>query len=128
MIKILIIEDDDVTNFISETKLNDLGFNDITIVTNGQMGIDYLKTNECPNIILLDINMPILDGWEFLEIKQNLGICPNVPIIITTSSGRPEDRLKASAFGDIFDYLEKPINFDLLHSLLLRLEKENLQC
>ncbi|WP_400072650.1 response regulator [Zobellia russellii] len=128
MIKILIIEDDDVTNFISETKLNDLGFNDITIVTNGQMGIDYLKTNECPNIILLDINMPILDGWEFLEIKQNLGICPNVPIIITTSSGRPEDRLKSSAFGDIFDYLEKPINFDLLHSLLLRLEKENLQC
>ena len=85
MIKILIIEDDDVTNFISETKLNDLGFNDITIVTNGQMGIDYLKTNECPNIILLDINMPILDGWEFLEIKQNLGICPNVPIIITNT-------------------------------------------
>ena len=128
MIKILIIEDDDVTNFISKTKLNNFGFKDIFIVTNGQMGIDFLKSNECPDLILLDINMPILDGWEFLEAKNRLGLCSGVPIIITTSSGRPEDRLKASTFEDIFDYLEKPINFDNLHSLLLKLEEENLQC
>ena len=49
MIDILIIEDDEVTNFISETKLNNLGFQNISIVTNGQLGIDYLKENDCPD-------------------------------------------------------------------------------
>ncbi|WP_276167598.1 response regulator [Zobellia alginiliquefaciens] len=128
MIKILIIEDDDVTNFISKVKLESLGFNDISVVTDGQMGVDYLKDNECPNLILLDINMPILDGWEFLAIKEKLGLCPNVPIIVTTSSGRPEDRLKACDFSAIVDYLEKPINFDTLYPYLLDLDKENLIC
>ncbi|MGJ8738121.1 response regulator, partial [Zobellia laminariae] len=70
MIDILIIEDDEVTNFISKTKLNSLGFQNISVVTNGQLGINYLKENDCPDLILLDINMPILDGWEFLEAKN----------------------------------------------------------
>ncbi|OWW25243.1 response regulator [Zobellia sp. OII3] len=128
MIQILIIEDDDVTNFITETKLNEIGLYHIAIVTNGQMGIDYLKGNDCPDLILLDINMPILDGWEFLAAKKRLGLCPNIPIIITTSSGRPEDRFKATTFKDIYEYLEKPVNFDVLQRLLLNLEKKKLEC
>ncbi|MUH36650.1 response regulator [Zobellia amurskyensis] len=127
MIDILIIEDDDVTNFISQTKLNSLGIQNISIVTNGQMGIDYLKSNHCPDLILLDINMPILDGWEFLETKNSLGLCPDIPIIITTSSGRPEDRSKASAFNDICKYLEKPVNYDDLQLLFLNLKQKKIE-
>ncbi|WKX74979.1 response regulator [Zobellia laminariae] len=128
MIDILIIEDDEVTNFISKTKLNSLGFQNISVVTNGQLGINYLKENDCPDLILLDINMPILDGWEFLEAKNNMGLCPDIPIVITTSSGRPEDRSKASVFKEIITYLEKPVDFDDLRSLLQKLVEKKLEC
>lgn len=118
MSKILIIEDDEITNFITTANLKKLGYDNYSIALNGQLAIDFLRANTCPDIIFLDINMSVLDGWEFLSVKTRLGICPNVPIIITTSSGRPEDRYKAKAYDSIVAYLEKPINFELLHSIL----------
>ena len=47
--------------------------------------------NECTYLILLDINLPVLDGWYFLEDITDRKCCPNVPILLTISSGRRED-------------------------------------
>ena len=47
--------------------------------------------NECTDLILLDINLPVLDGWYFLEDNTDRKCCPNVPILLTISSGRQED-------------------------------------
>ena len=47
--------------------------------------------NECTYLILLDINLPVLDGWYFLEDNTDRKCCPNVPILLTISSGRQED-------------------------------------
>lgn len=118
MIKILIIEDDEITNFITESALGKLGFKNIDVALNGQDGLDFLQENKCPDIILLDVNMPVLDGWDFLKAKERENLCSNVPIIITTSSGRPEDRLMAKNFKNIIDYMEKPVNFNSLNSIL----------
>lgn len=126
MLKILIIDDDEVTNFITTTNLNKLGYNDNVVVTNGQEGIDYLLANECPNLILLDLNMPILDGWEFLEVKERLNLCFAVPIMVITSSGRLQDMEKTKSFDNIVHYMEKPLDFKKLNTVLLDLNKNSI--
>ncbi|MDF4221744.1 MULTISPECIES: response regulator [Maribacter] len=118
MIRILIIEDDEVTNFITKTNLEKFGYKNISIALTGQEGLDYLKTNACPDIILLDINMPVLDGWDFLNAINEMKLCTEVPVVITTSSFRPDDKLKASSYHNIVEYLEKPINFKYLNTIL----------
>ncbi|WP_405381331.1 response regulator [Maribacter sp. LLG6340-A2] len=122
MIKILIIEDDEITNFISTSTLEKFGYKNIAVALNGQEGLEFLQENNCPDIILLDVNMPILDGWDFLEAKERENLCSNVPIIVTTSSGRPEDRLMAATFDNVMAYMEKPIDFNSLNSILLDIQ------
>ncbi|WP_405409958.1 response regulator [Maribacter sp. Asnod1-A12] len=122
MKKILIIEDDEITNFITLLNLEKYGYKNIDIALDGQQGLNYLKTNDCPNLILLDINMPVLDGWDFLEAKANLNLCPNIPIIIITSSARDEDRSQAKSFNNIIGYMEKPINFEKLNTYIVNMK------
>ena len=116
--RILLVEDDDVTNFITISKLSNLGFTNIKAVENGQEAIDYLKQHQ-PDLIILDINMPIMDGFEFMEYKEDNNYCTGIPIIIVTSSGRPLDKEKALGFVDVIDYLEKPLNYDKIQKILL---------
>ncbi|MFD2585797.1 response regulator [Croceitalea marina] len=126
MLKILIIDDDEITNFITTTNLTKMGYTNNLVVTNGQEGIDYLLANQCPELILLDLNMPVMDGWEFLEVKERLKICPDTPIIVTTSSGRPEDMEKTDSFNNILKYMVKPIDFEKVSTLLLELHKNKI--
>ena len=125
MIKILIIEDDEITNFISKTTLGKFGFKNVAYSLNGEEGLDYLKANISPDLILLDINMPIMDGWDFLEAINDLNLCSNVPVVITTSSSRPEDKLKGTTFKNIIEYMEKPIDFEMLNTLLLKIQTKD---
>tara|TARA_R110000744_G_scaffold252435_1_gene368227 strand:- start:469 stop:732 length:264 start_codon:yes stop_codon:yes gene_type:complete len=85
-----------------------------------------LKANESPDIILLDINMPVMDGWEFIEALNSLYLCSNVPVVITTSSTRPEDKLRGTRFSNIIEYMEKPIDFEVLSTILLKNYKKSL--
>ncbi len=121
MLKILIIDDDEITNFITTTYLTKMGYNDTVVLTNGQEAIDYLLANQCPALMLLDLNMPVMDGWEFLEAKEGLKICPDTPIIVTTSSSRPGDIEKTDNFNNILKYMVKPIDFEKVNTLLLEL-------
>ncbi|TDS16992.1 response regulator receiver domain-containing protein [Maribacter caenipelagi] len=127
MIRILIIEDDEVTNFIAKTNLEKFGYKNITIALNGQLGLDYLQTNTCPDIILLDINMPVLDGWDFLDKVNELNLCSDIPVVITTSSFRDDDKLKADGYHNIIEYLEKPINFQHLNTVLAKLKSKKIE-
>ena len=127
MIRILIIEDDEVTNFIAKTNLEKFGYKNITIALNGQLGLDHLKTNACPDIILLDINMPVLDGWDFLDKVNELNLCSDIPVVITTSSFRNDDKLKADGYHNIIEYLEKPINFQNLNTVLAKLKSKKVE-
>jgi CheY-like chemotaxis protein len=84
---------------------------------NGKDAIDTLKNSlenreALPNIILLDINMPIMDGWEFMEemvaIKPKISEAINIYIV--SSSIALEDKKKAKNYPEIIAYLSKPIN------------------
>jgi CheY-like chemotaxis protein len=125
MIRILIIEDDEVTNFITSANLEKLGYKNFTIALNGQEGINHLKTGNYPDIILLDINMPVLDGWEFLDKINELKLCADIPVVITTSSFRGDDKLKADGYHNVIAYLEKPINFQYLNTILSKVKSKS---
>ena len=115
---ILLVDDDDATNFINEMIIRQANCTKkIHICTNGQEALDFLtkKTNDHytqPDIIFLDINMPVLDGWEFLERYKDLDVLQkgNILIIMLTASLNPNDKAKADTIDDISGYINKPLN------------------
>ena len=109
MSKILLVEDSEATNFISKIVLKDAGFEDVDEVLNGRDACGYLE-KECPDFIFLDIKMPVMGGWEFLDEMQKKGLCKGVKVAMLTSSIRPEDKKKAENYECVVAYLEKPLN------------------
>lgn len=121
-----IVDDDDIfvfltTKIIEQTNLVDLikGFG------NGLDAINFLKENKnnvdaLPDIILLDLNMPIMNGWQFLEEynKLNPTIGKKITIYICSSSISPDDITRAKTISEVSDYIIKPITKDKLIDLI----------
>jgi two-component system cell cycle response regulator DivK len=106
--KILIIEDNEQNLYLVTFILEKYG-HIVIQARNGQEGIDIAKEN-CPNLILLDIQLPVMDGYDVAkELRKILGDA--VPIIAITSYAMPGDREKALKAG-CSDYITKPINPD----------------
>jgi CheY-like chemotaxis protein len=107
--KILIIEDNEQNLYLVKYILEKKGYETIA-ATDGQKGID-LADKARPDLILLDIQLPVMDGYA---VAMNLRLNPNLsgtPIIAVTSYAMPGDRDKAIASG-CNGYIEKPINPD----------------
>lgn len=121
-----IVDDDDIfvfltTKIIEQTNLVDLikGFG------NGLDAINFLKENKnnvdaLPDIILLDLSMPIMNGWQFLEEynKLNPTIGKKITIYICSSSISPDDITRAKTISEVSDYIIKPITKDKLIDLI----------
>lgn len=113
---VLLIDDDDICNFINKTTLEHLGIiSSIHSALNGQQALNlfneyYQGLKILPDIILLDLDMPFMDGFGFLEAFKRLKLPrqEQVKIIILTSSNNPEDKKRAQSFG-IAGYLNKPL-------------------
>ena len=85
---ILIVDDDEVSNFITERTIQiNLGSR-VKTVTNGQEAIKYLEDHDHPDLVLLDLNMPLMNGVQFLEYLEINGIELKSSIVILTTSGR----------------------------------------
>jgi CheY-like chemotaxis protein len=110
--QILIIEDNEQNLYLVTFILEKFGHTVIP-ARDGQTGIDIARV-KCPDLILLDIQLPIMDGYEVAkELRKILGNV--VPIIAITSYAMPGDREKAMEAG-CSDYLTKPINPDTFMS------------
>jgi CheY-like chemotaxis protein len=117
MKKVLLVDDDPVVNFINTLLLKKIGgVNDIKVALNGKQAVELLmkvinSPQEQPDIILLDLNMPVMDGFAFLEAfrKLNFGNKNNIKIVLLSSSDSEKDKEKALEF-DIKDYYTKPIS------------------
>lgn len=115
---IWVVDDDPIFQIIANKiiKKSQLFLN-VFSFKNGKDAIDTLKNlldkNEVlPNIILLDINMPIMDGWEFMEemVVLKSQISDTISIYIVSSSIALEDKNKAKNHPEIIAFLSKPIN------------------
>ncbi|MEH6760287.1 MAG: response regulator [Maribacter arcticus] len=121
-----IIDDDPIFIYGTKRIIEKVDFcNKIIVYNNGQEAIDaiyeLIKTKEqLPDVILLDINMPVMDGWEFLvEFKklQNL-FSKKIHIYIASSSVDPRDIERVKNYKEVSDYILKPITPDDLGKII----------
>lgn len=120
--RIWIIDDDELFIMITRNNIRKSG---IPVITedfkNGKDSLNVLKERvlsgeNIPNIILLDLNMPLLDGWEFLDELKHM---PDesrrrIKIYICTSSIDPKDLKRAETISDVTSFLEKPVNTEVV--------------
>lgn len=123
--KVLLIDDNEIDNFINERILNSCGFAEEVIVkTSSDAAIDFLKEHEnniaiLPTIIFLDLNMPVKDGFVFLEDYDMLGkaIKEKCKLIVLSSSISPEDINRASVNPYVSKYINKPLSEKYLEAV-----------
>lgn len=123
---ILLVDDDDVTNFLSREMLRlYMDAPKIDIALNGQEAVDYLlersgEPARLPNLILLDINMPIMDGWDFLaefdKIKRP-GF-EKINIVMFTSSVYYEDIDRARTYASVRNIYSKPLDEQKIREII----------
>lgn len=113
---VLLIDDDFASNFLHKIFLQRIEIIDkIHTANNGKHALEVLfdanlKPIIVPELIFLDINMPIMDGWEFLEKYQNIVDTAQSKIIMVSASANPIDEKKAKANPFVFHYETKPLN------------------
>ena len=111
---VLIVEDDpDLREMMAQLLVLE-GFNART-VANGREALDYLREEKPPELILLDLMMPVMDGWEFRREQQRSPKLAEVPVIVLSA-------LDQTRVGDIgaVAFLKKPLDFDRLLDLVRR--------
>lgn len=126
--RVLLIDDDDVTLMICTLRMKKSGFcNDVIAVADGESGLRFLdqelqkqeSERTLPDLILLDINMPVMSGWEFLgELEQrHKTLAETIPVKILSSSVDPRDHEKANSHANIRGFITKPLTNDTLDEL-----------
>ena len=130
--QLLLIEDDQVSAFLSQTTIEEIGIaEDIVVCENGKQALEHLKkgieattTPEIyfPELIFLDLNMPVMDGYEFFnefikieELKEK-----NIHVIIVSSASREKEQKRIEALP-ASGYIEKPIDEHKLATVLASL-------
>jgi CheY-like chemotaxis protein len=119
--KILLVDDDGAMNFLSKIILKKLdAAKEIEIAENGLVACKLVEQDDCPDIIFLDIKMPLMDGFDFLDSFEKMNRCKKVKIVMLTSSLRPEDQEKAFQYKSVVDYIEKPLTTEKVDKLMNR--------
>jgi CheY-like chemotaxis protein len=124
--KVCIIDDDRIYQFTARKILESTGLSkEILSFGNGEEAINYFKNNldqveNLPHVVFLDINMPVMDGWQFLEEFQKINASLQTPISIymVSSSVDDYDIRKSKQYSIITDYIIKPINRERFEQLL----------
>jgi CheY-like chemotaxis protein len=122
---IFIVDDDEVYKFIAKKiiEINELADNVLTF-SDGEKAYNYITENKgkpdlLPDIILLDINMPIMDGFLFIEeyVKLKHEINKEIAIYMVTSSVDPIDLERSKKYTDIKGFISKPISAEVLEKI-----------
>ena len=119
MSKILLVEDNEMNRDMLSRRLERRGFT-VVLALDGQQGLDLAQT-EKPDLILMDMSLPVVDGWEATRRLKADPTLQTIPVIALTAHAMAEDEQKARAAGcDDFD--TKPIEFArLLEKIQARL-------
>jgi two-component system cell cycle response regulator DivK len=111
MAKILLVEDNEMNRDMLSRRLERKGFQ-VVMAVDGQQGVD-LALSEIPDLILMDMDLPIIDGWEATRLVKAGESTRGIPVIALTAHAMVGDRDKAIAAG-CDDYDTKPVDFPRL--------------
>ncbi|MBR2649737.1 MAG: response regulator [Sediminibacterium sp.] len=129
---ICIIDDDEVYQFTVTKNIQSQQLaKKILVFSDGEEALNFLcanigDNNAVPDVIFLDINMPIMDGWQFLEeyIRLKPRIGKKVTLYMVSSSVDPADTQRAKQIEEVSDYIIKPITPDQLKVIVNTLQEE----
>jgi len=109
---ILLVEDDDIDALTTKRAFKEIKVtNEIVHKLNGEEGVEYLKeADEMPCLILLDLNMPRMNGFEFLQIVKNDDKFKSIPVIVLTTSDADQNIIESYQLG-VAGYITKPVNY-----------------
>ena len=116
---ILIVEDDLVDVMTIKRAFKQIGIvNELHIEPNGEEALRYLsEVKELPGLIILDLNMPKMNGVEFLNIVRNKTEYSNIPVVVLTTSKEQQDKL--STFDmKVSGYMIKPVDFNQFKDMI----------
>ncbi len=124
---ICLIDDDRIYQFTAKRIIELVSpLQKVLIFSNGKEAIDFfnqrkLNSEQLPDVIFLDINMPIMNGWEFLEAYSNVKpeVKKNITIYMVSSSVDEKDKIRSKKFMDVKDFIVKPLNLQLMKNILL---------
>ena len=119
---ILLVDDDETTNFVNQRTLRRTNVaQEIKIFNDGEQAINYMKAaacspnnnnpEKCPDLIFLDIKMPVMDGFEFLDEYKKLGLDKSVPtkILMLSSSASFYDLKRLEQYTEVKQHFSKPL-------------------
>lgn len=127
--QILCVDDDPITLMLCKKVIIKASFsNEIITSQNGEEALHYFNTlkyanteqlKKHPQLIFLDLNMPVMGGWEFLDHfnSEAFSEFKNIKIIVLSSTIDPEDLEKSKTYPMVIDFLSKPINLTMLEYL-----------
>jgi CheY-like chemotaxis protein len=121
--RILLVDDDDAVNFYHKIILEEEGIAKwIDVKDSSELALDWLKHHRLPDLILLDINMPKMDGWAFIQEyrklpKKSQNRCV---IVIVSSSANPDDKQRAKETEEVAEFYSKPLTGDIVQEIMRR--------
>jgi CheY-like chemotaxis protein len=115
MKRVFLIDDDEVFVFLTKKVIERSGVDvELTVFSNGQEAMEHIKsiaveTSKLPDVILLDLNMPVMDGWDFLGTYQEIELAKFIALYIVTSSISPYEVERAKHIKEVKEFIVKPI-------------------
>ena len=124
MFKVLLVEDNEMNRDMLSRRLARLGYK-VSIAVDGQQGVESART-ETPHVILMDMSLPVIDGWDATRLLKSCQATRSIPVIGLTAHAMAGDREKALSAG-CDDYDTKPIDLPRLIEKMNRLLEASLE-